>query len=799
MFKNTTRRGLAIASALSLAFAGLAAAPAQADVAFELKASAGTSYTTFVTEDFTLETVLGSANPTGGSQLKYKVTKATGFAVDAGSSTVSSVATTSGAVGAASTSVVIDAVDATQTSRNYFKLAVAGATTASASVTVTVTAWIDIDNDGAVDAAEPQSAQTVSFKKYSDVASVVTVTQPAEGDTSVKATASFTGINEDQLTASEMKVTFAVSGSNQTAVAATDGVFSSTITLAKDATVSATVGYKGTQVGAASATLAATNKTVLRVTTSGVVGANLIASGSDAVRVRLDSPFAVKAVVSSSASGAVAVAGAVVSVQVSTSATLTTSKTLTVNGTAYSTNASLPTLSLTSDANGEVLVNVTPAGFSTSDTVTFIVKSQNNTTNNMVAHFEEAAWTVTSTDHGYLKTTLGASFNVTYEVKDQWDALTSNAYRVAATYDGTTKYVNLSAGKAVVAFTATSSNNVSANVTNGALETQNATTLNWGDVSGATTASAIAVLATSVADAFDTNPAATTSATISRVITTGDIKLSSAVQLTGSVNHAGATVTVTGTGVKFAAAGDKAVSEGSITLNTDANGHFTVSAYIHTAGKTTVTYTVGAATKSTEITVAAAAMTEGKDISVVVVSGENAAPGSTVRAKVVLKDEYGNPVAAENGTTVSFGVAISGPGFIGTLPTKTGTDGESAEFSVLLGSGDTSGTLAITATYDADATGTGAAISVVKAVTIGAAAASADQKLTVGSFKGFVAIYTKNYTGSKLSAKVAGKWLVVNNLSSFTRTVRLTGAGYTIKVDLYIDGAFVRSETVVTK
>jgi hypothetical protein len=596
-----------------------------------------------------------------------------------------------------------------------------------------------------------------------------------------------------------MKVTFAVSGSNQTAVAATDGVFSSTITLAKDATVSATVGYKGTQVGAASATLAATNKTVLRVTTSGVVGANLIASGSDAVRVRLDSPFAVKAVVSSSASGAVAVAGAVVSVQVSTSATLTTSKTLTVNGTAYSTNASLPTLSLTSDANGEVLVNVTPAGFSTSDTVTFIVKSQNNTTNNMVAHFEEAAWTVTSTDHGYLKTTLGASFNVTYEVKDQWDALTSNAYRVAATYDGTTKYVNLSAGKAVVAFTATSSNNVSANVTNGALETQNATTLNWGDVSGATTASAIAVLATSVADAFDTNPAATTSATISRVITTGDIKLSSAVQLTGSVNHAGATVTVTGTGVKFAAAGDKAVSEGSITLNTDANGHFTVSAYIHTAGKTTVTYTVGAATKSTEITVAAAAMTEGKDISVVVVSGENAAPGSTVRAKVVLKDEYGNPVAAENGTTVSFGVAISGPGFIGTLPTKTGTDGESAEFSVLLGSGDTSGTLTITATYDADATGTGAAISVVKAVTIGAAAASADQKLTVGSFKGFVAIYTKNYTGSKLSAKVAGKWLVVNSLSSFTRTVRLTGAGYTIKVDLYIDGAFVRSETVVTK
>ncbi len=79
------------------------------------------------------------------------------------------------------------------------------------------------------------------------------------------------------------------------------------------------------------------------------------------------------------------------------------------------------------------------------------------------------------------------------------------------------------------------------------------------------------------------------------------------------------------------------------------------------------------------------------------------------------------------------------------------------------------------------------------------AAPASDQKLTVGSFKGFVAIYALNYTGQKLSAKVAGKWLVVEDLIRFQRVVRNTGAGYTIKVDLYIDGAFVRSETIVTK
>jgi len=58
--------------------------------------------------------------------------------------------------------------------------------------------------------------------------------------------------------------------------------------------------------------------------------------------------------------------------------------------------------------------------------------------------------------------------------------------------------------------------------------------------------------------------------------------------------------------------------------------------------------------------------------------------------------------------------------------------------------------------------------------------------------------------GQKLSAKVAGKWLVVDPIAAFksndySRTVRLTGAGYTITVDLYIDGAFVRSEVVTTK
>jgi len=139
------------------------------------------------------------------------------------------------------------------------------------------------------------------------------------------------------------------------------------------------------------------------------------------------------------------------------------------------------------------------------------------------------------------------------------------------------------------------------------------------------------------------------------------------------------------------------------------------------------------------------------------------------------------------------------------MPTETDANGE-FRISILTSAAD-SGTFTLTATYLKAGANTAAAdkISKVQTVTVGAAAASsADQKITVGTFKGYVAIYTKGYMGQKLSAKVAGKWLVVDPIAAYksndySRTVRLTGAGYTITVDLYIDGAFVRSEVVTTK
>jgi hypothetical protein len=79
-------------------------------------------------------------------------------------------------------------------------------------------------------------------------------------------------------------------------------------------------------------------------------------------------------------------------------------------------------------------------------------------------------------------------------------------------------------------------------------------------------------------------------------------------------------------------------------------------------------------------------------------------------------------------------------------------------------------------------------------------AAKPTEKLNAGSFQGLVAIYAKGYEGQKLSAKVAGKWLTVDSLGSgFERILRYTGAGYQIKIDLYINGILLQQMEVTTR
>lgn len=83
-------------------------------------------------------------------------------------------------------------------------------------------------------------------------------------------------------------------------------------------------------------------------------------------------------------------------------------------------------------------------------------------------------------------------------------------------------------------------------------------------------------------------------------------------------------------------------------------------------------------------------------------------------------------------------------------------------------------------------------------------APSEEKKVTIGTYNGYIAIYTKGYEGRRLTAKVAGRWLKVDPIElvpgkTYSLTKRNTGAGYQIKVEVYIDGVLVAEDSVLTR
>ena len=78
------------------------------------------------------------------------------------------------------------------------------------------------------------------------------------------------------------------------------------------------------------------------------------------------------------------------------------------------------------------------------------------------------------------------------------------------------------------------------------------------------------------------------------------------------------------------------------------------------------------------------------------------------------------------------------------------------------------------------------------------------QKVTVGTFNGYIAIYTQGYVGQRMTAKVAGRWLAVDPITlvpgkSYSLVKRNTGAGYLINVEVFIDGQLKEKVQVLTR
>ena len=841
MINREKRKGVSLGAIVALIASSLAfgAAPANADETLPVtNPLEGTSYTMLITEEFELNTRLGtSMNSSLIDNLTYKVEKAAGFAVSysaqksvgtlTGGSSISSLTDIAGAT----TVSYIAPGDGVNTADNVLRLqpwstsdgSNNSITSLSASVTIHVTAFIDVNGDGDLDTGEPAGTRrTVTFVPWATLGATLAVTPITAGATTATVSATIPStVNLEQLNNNFIldivgdsqaltvyggdSKSSAVSGAHMAQKGSTALSLSASLTdgAPADATsYSARLFYgtagQGTQIAVSNVDSSVESVGVISI--APVVGANI----SDDEVVRPNQTYTIKV---HAKTGSVSVSGAVLNVSMTGAALSIGAKEISINGAASTT--SYPTaLAVTTGADGYASFTVKTFGFVNEDQFTVTVKKAAVTQKSLTFTTKDPVYTVTD-DFSFYATAPGTAANLTYQVKDQWGELSSRTdqrlklVRASTTgfnYSETTSYVAVSGGKATFTYTgqpATATGSTTVGVTLQRLNSNNGVYVADSGSSGVTSN----INVSSTTDAFATGLAASYAASVSYWPNTV-----SWVTVTGNVANSGSAVAIAGpSDLIFRISSDVATTySGALSLRASSTQGYSFQVASLKAGSHTMTLTNGSATTTSLLVVDPVSDDYGASMTFDV---SNIVPGKTAIVTGTLVDANGNPVdtTGEDGDA-TIAVTYTGTAGIpvGTMPTETNADGE-FKISILTSAAD-NGSMTLTATYmkDGSSTATADKITSTHVITVGAAEASADQKITVGTFKGYVAIYTKGYMGQKLSAKVAGKWLVVDPIAAFksndySRTVRLTGAGYTITVDLYIDGAFVRSEVVTTK
>jgi len=865
MLQIKNKSGLALGAIVALVGSLFIAAPSQAApvetaaVLTPTGSDAVTANSMLVTEDFELRlrygsSVIGAAadNASGSGTIENARVH---FLVNSTSPTlvVSQSPASGGTFTAVSPSLNQDGSAATNdghfavtSTSQFIKIGLdqASITSISKAVSVVLTPYLEKDGEtGMTNGDAIGESYTVNFVPWSALGAALTLTQPLAGDQGATASVTVTAgtIRWGQLDGS-IATRFTMTGesgsTNSASVSGVAGTDSTTygrsgadmktfgfsysaavvtgIFTTSDAvdSLSAQVYYvpSGTTLNATSditgsggnaitslTKLGVTARAINAVSMSAVVGANVAntAAGADA---RINSSFTLRAFGwSASNTTSVAVARTVTVSAISGTMEFDADSGVILDGTTYTSSAAFMAASFNLAGSDDTFtVSTFGQDFTTTDGFTLTVKSQ-------VKSYDLAILLKTPTyTPSYTPTALaglaGATKSFVISVADQWNvAPVRTDLRVKAVMaldSSESEAVGVvSGGTATVAVAPKPAARTGSGTVTFTLQTFNQGTQQWDDGNYDSATWNVYSYAAGT-DSF-TDRTATASASISY----GIKAYSWSGVVTVEVENSFSDITVTATGLVIEN-NDSATATASDTLTVAANGLSNGFRFASkTAGTYTVTFTNGTATTTSVITIHAAGHDKGASISfdkTSIPSGET----STITGTLV--DANGNPVAT--GGTASVAVTYTGKGlpYGNSTTMQTDADGKFT-FQVLVLSTE-KGDAAISATYkptgSASYTGN---VTAVQALSVGVAdAASADQKITVGTFKGYVAIYTKGYMGQKLSAKVAGKWLVVDPIAAYksndySRTVRLTGAGYSITVDLYIDGVFVRSEVVTTK
>ena len=493
--------------------------------------------------------------------------------------------------------------------------------------------------------------------------------------------------------------------------------------------------------------------------------------------------------------------------------------TYTVNGTAYATAVTLLT-----DANGKVVFTIGENDGAVGSKVEVTVVPENLTgaqTADIELVWGNAAYTLVDLNDsanaattGHNSITAGGSYSYSLSALDQWkNAPADGTHRIKATTTGRTvgtDYVTLTSGRATwtvadsaitgqtAISTAFSLEELQTDASWAAGETlgQGGTSLTYTtSVMAATQVDAVLLdtdgstaYGNAVADLSDAATTVAIGAQDRRVVNGNRAAYTGAVVVSGRVSNSSTNVPRAGTVVTLSGPSNILFSEGSVdalggvAIKTDANGEFSVELFSNTAQTNTViTVSSGASSKTVKVSFTGQGASFGT--SIVIDAPASVDPGTSFKVTATLRDKNGNAVLSTTGARMN--VAYAGPGIvIAAMPTDTNTLGQ-VSFTVLLGTND-KGTGVVTVSYDqgddGDFTGTATGdldVIATKSLTVGAVASAT--KVNVGSFKGYVALYAKGYKGKKMSAIVAGKWIVIAALATdFERVVRYTGAGYDI-------------------
>jgi len=501
---------------------------------------------------------------------------------------------------------------------------------------------------------------------------------------------------------------------------------------------------------------------------------------------------------------------------------LATASTFTAGGVTLTATSGDVSFTTTTDADGKIAFTGKGTG-AKDDSIKVSVAALKKTggytsmtRSTIVTYVAAAASSLVNTNlvgaNAVLNVAKGSTYTLTYVVKDQFGQVYTGAkYRatlVASANAAFTYRADSVDGKITQVVVDNSVATTGYNVTSTNLQKWNTTTLDW-DAAGSIAVPTVAVVNHGLASAAvtATASASTAQATIQKTLVSVDRRVdtnttttttigygSSATQtisgyVTASTGAAvpGAVVTVAATGLGFVVNSASYYAVGSVTVNADANGFYSVDVYSTTAGKATVTVTSGAATKTAAIEFSGiTSMAETNVLSLDVASLSQVGRSVTVTVKLV--DKYGNAVDTAD---AAIAIAVTGVGSLSAATVGTDSTGK-ATVQFVAGANDF-GDAVITAKYTAtDAAAT--VVTATKTLTVGVTDAQVD---IVGKRVTAVASFSKGKTvgfyvdgvkkWSKLSASDAD--VVLNyNLKKGTHTI-------TVK----ISGGFVTTEKFIVK